>query len=56
MTDDISTTESHRAASANAKAPGNELSARRPILICEDDDGIRELLIDAKSGRSHVVL
>lgn len=55
VTDDISTTESSAAASANAKAPGNELSARRPILICEDDDGIRELLIEAIQGEGFEV-
>ena len=47
VANDSSTTESLISTLADRDAPSNELSARRPILICEDDDGIRELLMEA---------
>ena len=55
MADDISTTKPPTAASADKNAPSSELSARRPVLICEDDDGIRELLMDAIEGEGFEV-
>ena len=33
----------------------SELPARRPVLICEDDEGIRELLLDAVQGEGFEV-
>ena len=42
-------------ASADGNALSSDLPARRPILICEDDDGIRELLVDAVQGEGFEV-
>ena len=55
VADDSSTTESLISTLADRNAPSNEQSARRPILICEDDDGIRELLMDAIQGEGFEV-
>ena len=55
MADDTSTIESLPSASADRNALSSDLPARRPILICEDDDGIRELLVDAVQGEGFEV-
>lgn len=55
VADDRSTTESPVSLFAERDAPGSKQSARRPILICEDDDGIRELLMDAIQGEGFEV-
>lgn len=55
MAEDTSTIEPLPSVAAERSTPGKELPARRPVLICEDDDGIRELLVDAIQGEGFEV-
>lgn len=55
MAEDTSTIEPLPSVSADRNTLSKELPARRPVLICEDDDGIRELLVDAIQGEGFEV-
>jgi CheY-like chemotaxis protein len=55
VADDTSTIESLPSGSRDRKTLSTDLPARRPVLICEDDEGIRELLLDAVHGEGFEV-
>jgi CheY-like chemotaxis protein len=57
VADDTSIIASHLSVEADRKARSSsgDLPARRPILICEDDESIRELLLDAIQGEGFEV-
>lgn len=55
VTDEISTTESLTSTLSDRATSSSNSPARRPILICEDDDSIREILIEAIEGEGFEV-